>query len=219
MPRKKIKLEVIVLPQASNLEEFKPLCGLEDVSVRYVKEGQRLEDPDLLILPGTKNSLRGVLYIKKNGYSEAIRRAFKNNAVIMGISGGFQILGSKIIDIKGNESGLSKCEGLSYFNIVTRIMPSEVRAFVEFRTLPDVFTDPVFCGSHPLCGYESHRGRTKYLNGSMPLFTITKRGPLKVEMSEGAVNIKRNVFGTYIHGVFNNAAFKESFLRMVREKR
>ncbi len=205
----KINIEVLYLPHISNFTDFDPFLKEEDVNLRYVKMGEKIGNPDLLIIPGTKNTIQDLVFLKRAGYTDKIRSLAKNGLSVMGICGGFQMLGTKIIDIKGSESSLSKCDGLSFFNIVTRLMPSKVTSQIEFEGY----------GLSSLSGYEIHLGRTKYLNGSKSLFKITKRGQRKVEIPDGAINEKGNILGTYIHGIFDNDNFRSVFLNILREKK
>ncbi|MFH1847850.1 MAG: cobyric acid synthase [Candidatus Omnitrophota bacterium] len=218
-PGKKVAIEILLPPHASNLTDFDPLVNEAEVSVRFVKMGEAIGDPDLLILPGTKNTIQDIQFLKREGYIDSIKRALKKGSLILGICGCFQMLGKKVIDIKGSESGLSKCEGLSLFNIVTRIMPSKVTSQVEFEALGDTLPGSNKKGLCALKGFEIHLGRTKYLKGSKPLFKITKRGNREVEITDGAVNEDGNAFGTYIHGLFDNDTLRNTILNMVRAEK
>jgi adenosylcobyric acid synthase len=215
----KIDVEVICTPGMSGTQDFAPLHREEGINLRYVKKGERIGEPHLLIIPGTRNTIRDLVYLKRNGYADKIRRLSKDNTVILGISGGFQMLGTKIIDIKGSESYFSKCDGLSFFNIVTRIMPNKQDFKVKFVTINGRAFGIEDETGVPFSGYETHAGRTKYLKGSSPLFNIIKRGRTAVEIPDGAVNQECNIFGTYIHGVFRNENFRERFLKMVQRRK
>lgn len=213
MPQKRsIEIAIIKLPGASNLSDFTILSKEENVKLSFIQAGDKIGVPDLLILPGTKNSIQDFLYLKREGYADTIRSLAKRQTMIMGISGGFQMLGAKVIDIRGNEQMPSKCDGLSFFNIVTRLMPSKVTSKVEFLPLKNTSTKNDDCESYVLSGYEMHLGRTKYLKGSQPLFKIIKRDSKEVEIFDGAVNKEGNIFGTYIHGIFDNTAFRKNLL-------
>lgn len=214
----KINIEVLYLPHISNFTDFDPLQKEDDVALRYVRMGEEIAEPDILIIPGTKNTISDLVYLKKAGYADKIRGLAKKGTFIIGICGGFQMLGRKIIDTKGSESYIAKTDGLSLFNIVTRIMPSKVTSHVEFSAL----RNPRFQikgPSWPLTGYEIHLGRTKYLKGSQPLFKITKRGKSAVDIPDGAINKEGDVIGTYIHGIFENDAIRNALLNTVRKKK
>ncbi|MFH1753454.1 MAG: hypothetical protein ABH875_04660 [Candidatus Omnitrophota bacterium] len=215
----KIDIEVLILPRASNLSDFDALAASQDVNLRFVNMGQNIEDPHVLILPGTKNTLLDYQYLKRAGYTNQIRRLAKKGRIIFGIGGGFQMLGTKIIDIKGSEYGISQSEGLGFFQIVTRLMVNIVSHAVEFQTLPGPLADRMNDTNSAHSGFETHLGRTKYLRGSRPLFNITKRDGIEVELSDGAVNEEGGIFGTYIHRVFENDAFKDGFIGLAKTRR
>ncbi|NQT06680.1 MAG: hypothetical protein HQ575_03970 [Candidatus Omnitrophica bacterium] len=201
--RQKINIEILKLPNASRLDEFDALANDKDITLRFINAREEIGSPELFIIPGTSKTIQDYIYLKRTGYSDKIRELAKKKVAIMGISGGFQMLGAKIIDIKGSEMLHSRCEGFSFLSMVTRLMPSKVEDDVEAMLLKNN------CKVH---GYESHIGRTKYLNGLEPMFTITKRGGIDVEIPDGAVNEDGKIFGTYIHGLFINTKFKDTFL-------
>jgi len=201
--RQKINIEILKLPNASRLDEFDTLKNDKGIALRFINAKEEIGSPELFIIPGTSKTIQDYIYLKRNGYSDRIRELAKKKVTIMGISGGFQMLGAKIIDIKGSEMLHSRCEGFGFLNMVTRLMPSKVEDDVEAMMLND---------SCKVSGYESHIGRTKYLSGLGPMFTITKRGGTDVEIPDGAVNADGKIFGTYIHGLFKNTKFKDILL-------
>lgn len=215
----KLNIEILRLPRATNLEDFDPLFEENDVITRFINMGDTVGDPDLFIIPGTKNTILDYQHIKKAGYLTQIKRLVKKNRVLLGIAGGFQMLGTKIIDIKGSENMLSKSEGMGFFQIVTRIMPSMVDSEVCFEPLPDKLRQQYEENTEKLSGFEIHLGRTKYLNGSQPMFRITERDGIEVEIFDGSVNESGNVLGTYIHRIFHNAQFRNRFIQSLRERR
>ncbi len=215
----RVSAEVLLLPGASNLSDFDPLLRDEDIDLRFIESNDEMGSPDLFILPGTKNSILDMQYITRNGCANKIRHLSKAGSVILGICGGFQMLGAKIIDIKGSESRLSKCEGIGFLNIVTRLMPSRVDSTVKFEPINNKIAKSIDIPLKGFSGFETHTGRTKYLNGSRPLFRITSRDEKEVEIYDGAVNEERNVFGTYIHRIFDNDVFRKGFIRAVLDIR
>ncbi|MEE8359396.1 MAG: hypothetical protein V3S04_00555 [Candidatus Omnitrophota bacterium] len=218
-PVNNIDIEVLLLPHASNLADFDPLTACPDVNLRFIKMGQKIGDPHAFILPGTRNTLLDFQDIKKMGYTNEIRRLAKKGRTILGIGGGFQMLGTKIIDIKGSEYRLSQSGGLGFFQIVTRIMVMMVSHSVEFKPLSGgPLSEKIGGSNNAHTGFETHLGRTKYLNGSRVLFNITKRDGIEVEVADGAKNADGNIFGTYIHRLFENRGFREGFIEMVKQR-
>ena len=211
---KKVKIEVLSFPKISTLTDFDPLRKDPGADFRYVNDNQKIQDPDLLIIPGSKDTIRDLVYIKRSGHADAIRKLAKKGTMIMGLCGGFQMLGTKLIDVKGSENFLSKCDGLGFFNIVTRFMPSMVDCKTEAVPLKGFFLSSKL----ELKGFETHTGRTKYLEGSKPAFKITKRDETEVEIDDGAINEKGNIFGTYLHGIFDNDYFRKKLITYLQNR-
>jgi adenosylcobyric acid synthase len=204
---------ILRLPRASNIKEFDPLLADGRFEVNFIEMGEELDDPDLFIIPGTRHTISDFQEIKGLGYPAGIKKLTKLGSRILGIGGGFGMLGVKIIDIKGSEMGFSRCEGIGLFDIVTRIMPSEVVSDVEFEPLENTLSRSGATGLDGLCGFENHRGRTRYLKGSAPLFRITKRGSEEIDVHDGAFGSGGKVLGTYIHGLFGNNGVRDFFAR------
>ena len=215
----KIAIEILYLPHISNFTDIDLLAAEKGVALRYVKMGEKITDPDCLIIPGTKNTISDYTYLKKYGYTQEIKTAVKRGVMLIGICGGFQMLGRKIIDIKGSESNLSQCEGLGLMNFVTRLMASKVVSQVKVRPSERLRFVDASLAEKELSGYEIHTGRTKYLSGSAPAFKITSRLKTQTEIDDGAVSESGNVWGTYIHGLFDNASFMLAFLNHLRVKK
>lgn len=217
--RNKINIEVVRLPHMSNFTDFDSLSREKDVALKYIKTSKQISNPDLLIIPGTKNTISDFCYLKREGYINKIKNCVRHGAMLIGICGGFQMLGLKIIDIKGNESGLSQCEGLGLLNFITRLMPSKVVSQVEAIAQPALSFAGSTNSTNKLSGYEIHTGRTKYLKGSVPAFKLTKRLGTEIEVDDGAVNHNNQVWGTYMHGIFDNDSFRTSLLNHIRQKK
>jgi len=107
----KINIEVLYLPHISNFTDFDPLEREEDISLRYIKMGERLGEPDLLIIPGSKNTIDDLYYLKKSGYQEEILNRLKQGTVIIGICGGYQMLSRQLYDPEHTESSKEKIGG------------------------------------------------------------------------------------------------------------
>jgi len=208
----RLEIEILRLTNLSSASDFDPLFKNRGISARFAAGPQEIGTPDILIIPGTRNAIGDYRRIKDAGFTQKIKRILRNGSVVLGIAGGFEMMGQKIIDIKQSESGLSQSEGLSIFNCVTRIMPSVACGKVDFQWAEGASGDT-------FRGFESHKGRTKYLDGCTPLFRIVRKDGREVEIYDGAVSEERNAFGTYIHGVFDNNAFCEAFFDMVIKRR
>lgn len=211
----KINVEVLYLPHISNFTDFGPLEREEGISLRYVKMGERLGDPDLLIIPGSKNTLDDLYCLKKSGYQKEISNRLKKGTVIVGICGGYQILGRQIYDPEHTESSREKIGGLGLINGVTTLRSKKITFQVRARLLPNLF----FGNRNELSGYEIHTGETVLLGSEKPLFKITKRGSTQTDINDGVVSNEGMIWGTYIHGIFDNNSFRRSFINFIRSKK
>jgi len=194
-----IKIAVIRLQKLSNFTDFDSLAGEVDVNLFYAKNPAELDDADLIILPGSKNTSEDLIFLRENNFAEKILQLSKKNIPVIGICGGFQMLGEKIFDPLQTESNYTELEGLKLLPIETTFTAEK---FTKQITIPAVDFD--FLGSKisatNLEGYEIHSGVTKNLDG-------------KKIISAG------NVFGTYVHGIFDNDDFRRQILNAIRRKK
>ena len=211
----KINIEVLYLPHISNFTDFDPLEREEGISLRYVKMGEKLGEPDLLIIPGSKNTLDDLYCLKKFGYQKEISNRLRKGTVIVGICGGYQMLGKQLYDPEHTESSREKIKGLGLINVVTTLRPKKITFQVRARLLPI----PFFNIQDELLGYEIHTGETVLLGKEKPLFKIFKRGSSHTDINDGVVSKEGMVWGTYIHGIFDNNSFRRVFINFLRSKK
>lgn len=190
---------VVRLPMISNFTDFDALSLEEGVRVVYVRTPEELEPAHAIIIPGTKNSVQDLIWLRESGMASAILA--KAGAVpILGICGGYQMLGRTIFDAHGLEGGgPAEVEGLGLLDAVTHFDSYDKRTVQVRGSLYD---------GGEVRGYEIHMGRTESREG--PLFRIE---PDRRE--EGSWNRERKVMGTYLHGVFDLPAFRGLFLSMM----
>lgn len=211
-----VEVAVIQLPRISNFTDLNALKRVPELSVRYVKPGEALGDPDAVILPGTKNTILDLLYLKEQGYDRQIKDLAARGKLITGICGGYQMLGRVLHDPLGSEAGVGSVEGLGLLGVETVFSPEktthQVKAAVEA------------CGDwlaelqgRELKGYEIHTGLVTYLNGARPLLKIVSRSGQPAEVADGA--IESNVFGTHLHGLFDNQAILLAWVNALRRGR
>jgi len=162
----KINIEVLYLPHISNFTDFDPLEREEGISLRYVKMGERLGDSDLLIIPGSKNTLDDLYCLKKSGYQKEISNRLKKGTVIVGICGGYQMLGRELYDPEHTESSRKKIEGLGLIKGRTTLKSEKITFQVRARLLPN----PFFNNQDKLSGYEIHTGETVLSGDEKPWF-------------------------------------------------
>ena len=209
-----VKIQVIRLPHISNFTDFNPLELFDDVKLGYIREPHELDSPDLLILPGSKNTIEDLHYLYQKGWVKVIKEYEAGGGLVAGICGGFQMLGSKISDPDQLESSRITMAGLGFFPVETVIEPEKSTRQV---TAVWQYTDKGYFegmqGSGSLSGYEIHMGQTSYSQVAQPLYVET------TGQWEGAVNEKGNVFGTYLHGLFDNLHWTVGLLNNLRRRR
>ncbi|HEY8890030.1 MAG TPA: cobyric acid synthase [Clostridium sp.] len=211
-----IDVVVIKLPHISNFTDLDALKGEEDVSVRFVTNKSELGNPDLLILPGTKNTINDLITLRDSGLEDAIKKySFDGN--ILGICGGYQMLGNSLSDPEGLEGSFEKIEGMKLLDIDTVFENEKITTRVKAKSIN--------MGVETY-GYEIHMGKCIYGNKAETLFEIYDRkgGSPSLEGDnissfDGAINASGNVMGTYIHGVFDGVEFREYMINNLRIKK
>jgi len=213
--RKGLEVSVLQLPHISNFTDFDPLEREEGVALRYVKEAGEIGNSDILIIPGSKNTIEDLCYLKSKGYVKEINRLRRDGSIIVGICGGFQMLGKIIRDYHGVESSRKSIEGLGLLDIETEFEKKKVTYQVEAEEI----NHPSKGDHHEILrGYEIHMGRTK-LHHEKSLFRIKKRSGKNCLVYDGAISRDGRVWGTYIHGIFDNDQFRRRFLNDINKKR
>ena len=222
---------VIKLPKIANFTDIDPFEVEDDVEVRMIEVHnyqEKIKGVDAIILPGTRNSTEDILELEKTGLANKIRELSKEkNIPIIGICGGYQILGNKIYDKDHKESKLDEIEGLGLLDIESEfIRESKIvkqsLAKIEIDTndsdkngmFHEIFSK---INGEEVTGYELHEGTTNLISAE-PLFKIEKGiGNNDNDQFDGAYN--ENVFGTYFHGIFNNYNLRREFLNYLRENK
>ena len=207
-----VDIAVIRLPYISNYTDFGPLERQPDVTVRYVSEASSLGQPDLIILPGTKNTIGDLRWLRGSGMEARIREA-AGTSLLLGICGGYQMLGRMILDPLGSETGGSE-EGLELLPIDTIFSADKHTMQKQGITgkLPGVWAP---LSELPVSGYEIHMGRTEYL--ADPDKEISVFAKLTNGDPDGAVC--GNVLGTYLHGLFDEAPLRSALLDLLRKRK
>ena len=209
-----LKVQVVLLPRISNFTDFNPLELFDDLSLTYVRAPEDLDSPDLLILPGSKNTIEDLLHLRRAGWEEALNEYVNRGGLLMGICGGFQMLGRRIRDPHQVESSLPEVPGLGLLEIETTMEEEkstrQVEAFWRYRDEGYFIT---MGEDEPLSGYEIHMGRTDYCSTRHPVYVQT------TGQWEGAVDREGRVFGTYLHGIFDNFSWTEKLLNALRRRR
>ncbi len=202
----KIKIGVIRLPHLSNYTDFDPLEQEPSVSLRYLDHRERINDVDLLILPGSKNTIADLKYLKESGMFTAILRYASNNGRLIGICGGFQLLGNTILDPLGVDGPAPRETALGLLPLVTSMAAEKTTTQVSAKTLG------VGGSYETVNGYEIHMGQTDIDGPGEPAFEISERNGKTVKIADGWVSPDSRIWGTYIHGVFDNDGFRRKLL-------
>ena len=207
-----LDVAVIWYPRISNFTDVSPLAADPSVTVRYVSNPAQLGTPDLIILPGSKNTLGDLEFLKQEGLGDAISERFRSGSIILGICAGFQILGETVKDPDNMESRLNEVSGLGLLDLETTLLTHKNTRQVSQATL----TSPVFPQGLPIEGYEIHMGKSKFKSQYLPLFESANGDhPLHL----GLTNEKGTLVGTYVHGLLDNEEVKHAFLNHIRTLR
>ncbi|MGN9163378.1 cobyric acid synthase [Clostridium sulfidigenes] len=208
----KIDIAIIRLPHISNFTDFDALSIEPDVSVRYVETVTEFKTPDLVIIPGTKNTLGDLEYLKKSGLYNKIRE-YEVNGKIIGICGGYQMLGKVLEDPYGVETTLESMEGLDILPIKTVFEEKKITTRVNGIIAKDLINNDTPLSIY---GYEIHMGKTTLLDEGKSLININKSNNEEANHLDGVVNNKGNVMGTYIHGIFDGVEFRQHIINELR---
>ena len=193
----KLSVCVVGFPYLANFTDFTALEQQPDVVVYYTRRSHEAHLADVLILPGSKNTIADLLWLKQNGWTEAIRDHVAAGKPLLGICGGFQMLGDEIRDPYGTESELEETSGLGLLKINTSLAREKItrQASASFYTSEQ---------SPQFNGYEIHLGETVLGEDVQPLFRLQRHGDDEVRR-DGAVGCDGRIWGTYLHGLFDSA--------------
>jgi adenosylcobyric acid synthase len=203
-----VDIAVIQLPRIANFDDFAPLAAEPGVRLRYVSSCAALGRPDAVILPGSKSTIADLIWLRERGLALAIVRLAASGAAVVGICGGYQMLGRCIRDPQGVESSQPEIAALSLLPIETAFEPSKATHQIEARidAAPGWLAN---LAGATIRGYEIHLGRTV---AQRPWLTLTQRGQQPVTMRDGAVDASGRVWGCYLHGLFANQALRHGWL-------
>ena len=197
---------VVGLPYLSNFTDFTALESVPGVVVYYTRRPEEARAADVLILPGSKNTIPDLVWLRKNGWESVIKSHAAAGKPLVGICGGFQMLGREIRDPHHTESDIELVSGLNLLNFTTvlereKVTRQATARFAKPQSLgPDAgeYSEPLFSG------YEIHLGETLFGSGTQPLFHLQRLGDDEVH-HDGAISADGRVFGTYLHGLFDSA--------------
>ncbi len=203
-----LDIAVLRLPHIANFDDFAPLARETGVTVRYVSSLATLGHPHAVIVPGTKSTMHDLAWLDAQGFAQALRRLAQEGTAVVGICGGYQILGRSIRDPEGLESLQPEVAGLGLLPVDTLFEPLKATHQAQARILqgPGWFKNLT---GHTITGYEIHLGRTAT---AQPWLEITQRGDSPVAVADGASNPDGTIWGCYMHGLFANSALRQAWL-------
>ena len=213
-----IDIAVMKLPRMSNYTDFNVFELIPGVSLRYVKSVADLKSPDMIIIPGTKNTIADLLWLRQSGLEAEILKRAHEGTVVFGVCGGYQMLGEKLSDPYGVEEG-GDVAGIGLLPVETIFAEKKRTIQVEgsFGKVKGIFQA---LSEHHFYGYEIHSGVTNFdLNNSLSkMRPIHENGEI---MPEGAQNVtgKMNVYGTYVHGIFDGDGIAKNIIDALLAKK
>lgn len=213
-----LKAAVVKLPRISNFSDFSILESLDYLSLVYATGAGELENADIIIIPGTKNTLSDLLWMRQNGIEAAIKKLAQKGVIIMGICGGFQMLGEVLKDPDNIEGG-GELRGLGLLPLETIFEKEKVRTRVQGRVNNNIQGELTELSGAEFEGYEIHMGRSRILS-DMAEESFSEVTPI-TEKSEGKKEgfAKGNIFGTYVHGIFDQGNFCENLMKLLLKRK
>lgn len=205
-----LRIGIVAFPHMSNFTDFDALAAEPSVSVAFLERAADLGEADVVILPGTKQTLSDLEWLRRNGFAEQVLQNGGKKRPLAGICGGFQMLGLRIEDPHGIESGStpSASDGLGMLTVGTKFGVEKTTSPVTGTTCED---------RGEFRGYEIHVGDTTYVDGAKPFATIRRQGGTG-ERPDGAISADGRVWGTYVHGLFDDDRFRHGLIARWREQ-
>ena len=211
-----IDIAVIRLPRISNFTDLNVMETIPGVSVRYIRNPQELKNPDMIVIPGSKNTISDLLWMRQNGLEAAILKQAHEGKVVFGICGGFQMLGETLSDPTGIET-TGEVRGMGLLPVETVFMDGKTRTRVEgdFHLEGSIFEN-IERKNLKAEGYEIHMGQSTLKEGAKRLLTVTDAVTGETK-EDGAY--KDNVFGSYIHGIFDGPEIAQTIVKILAERK
>ena len=206
----KINIAVVRLPRISNFTDFSAFDPIKEVSVIYVTNPSEIEKADMVIIPGSKNTIGDMKWMRTKGIEAAIKKFAAKGGPVFGICGGYQMLGLEISDPESIEDG-GRVSGMSLLSVITEMKPEKTRRQVtgNFGNVTGIFSG---LSGKELIGYEIHMGETR----------VAGNGLCTLENENGVRHdgiAKGNIYGTYVHGIFDNGDIAETIVKALAKKK
>ncbi|MEN7972865.1 MAG: cobyric acid synthase [Verrucomicrobiota bacterium] len=198
----KINIAAIRLPHISNFTDFNPLIRNPAVSFHYLSKPRPLDGYDALIIPGTKNVRFDLQWLRDTGWENPIQEFAASGGRVLGVCGGYQMLGKQVHDPHGVEGEPGSTPGFDLLDIETTLEKDKVLSRSQGTLDDETFID----------GYEIHMGQTALGEHAKPLVQLTARNGTKIDETDGATSEDGKVWGTYFHGLFDFPGFRNRYL-------
>ena len=197
--RKAIDIAVIKLPRISNFTDFAPLERFPNVSVRYIDRADRLMEPDMIVIPGTKSTIADLMWLRQSGLEAAVLHAHDRGSIVFGICGGYQMLGTSVSDPDQVEAaGVTQIDGMGLLSMETVFHGQKVQRQTS-GTFGSVSGPLSSLSGLAYRGYEIHMGRS--------------------ETGLPALSVNGDVYGSYIHGIFDEAGIAQAIVSDLCQKK
>jgi adenosylcobyric acid synthase len=194
------RISVLRLPRIANFDDLDPLNLEPDVTVTFIQSGELIPaDTQLVIVPGTKSTIADLAALRREGWDIDIRAHTRRGGMVLGLCGGYQMLGQKVHDPDGLEGPAGSVDGLGLLAVETTLVAEKTLTRVTGRHLPT---------GTPIAGFEIHLGKTKGPDCARPFAKLP-------EKRDGAISENGRIMGTYLHGCFAGDEFRAAFLTAV----
>jgi len=201
----KINIAALRLPHISNFTDFNPLIRNHAVRFHYLSKARTLDGYDALILPGTKNVRFDLQWLRDTGWEQPILESARSGGKILGICGGYQMLGNTISDPHGTEGDPGSTPGFGLLDIETVLEKEKVLSRSQGTLADGTLID----------GYEIHMGRSPLGPDAKPLVQVRSRNRAATQDTDGAVSADGLVCGSYFHGLFDFPDFRNHYLKQI----
>lgn len=195
----RVRVVVPHMPCIANFDDLDPLNAMSDVELLIIEPGQPLPICDLVILPGSKATVSDLEFFRKQGWDIDLAGHVRRKGSVLGICGGYQMLGQMISDPDGVEGSVTETAGLGLLDVMTCLTPDKRLVEVEGFLLPE---------NIPVSGYEIHMGQTTGSARERPFASVAGQ-------NEGACSADGRIWGTYLHGVLSSGAARQAVLNRI----
>lgn len=206
-PNADLQIGVVRFPKIGNFTDFDPLDAEPSVNLQYIDRPEKIAGLDAVILPGSKTTIADLEWMRDKGIGTAIEEFVAKGGMVTGICGGWQMMGKTIVDELGIEGIAGEYPGLNLMPIATEMTDDKITRQREIKAAR-------ICEDRLIRGYEIHRGKTKLLDENNSYFQ-----PLFADTELGIINDDRTLWGTYLHGIFDNGKWRRQWLNHLRQQR